>query len=525
MRMIPKIIHQTWKTHQVPPNCTTLVETWKRQNPNWDYKLWSDADLDAFVAEHYPAFLGVFRAYPKGIQRADAGRYLLLEHFGGIYADIDTECLRACDLLCEEDRVILCEEPRGHWPPVISVRGLSRLLFNGTMASPKGHPFWRHLMKEIENNRSTSAVLDSTGPLILTASVEKYSHPEKLSISSSHLFCGKEVNGIPVPDERRGDYGHLDVSVHHWAGSWFTLEKYPFKDKVESYVRSWIYNARKPRQFKPSIDHEKLQRPLPPSTEHQEISVLIPVRDAVPHLEKCIALLGQLDWPKKKLHITFCEGDSVDGTTAMLQKIVTENQHGFGSMQVIHRPVGTKIGNQRWLPKLQMARRGGLAMVRNYLIDCAILPSTDWALWIDVDVDGYTPDVLKKLLAQREKIVVPHCLRGDGSNLGFDLNSFATIYDWRDTYYFKHIVGGLYQPPQDSGRRLYMHDVRYLDRLHLNSVGGTMLLVHATVHRAGIRFPHLPYKDLIETEGFGQLAFDSGITPVGLPNLLIYHPV
>jgi len=116
-------------------------------------------------------------------------------------------------------------------------------------------------------------------------------------------------------------------------------------------------------------------------------------------------------------------------------------------------------------------------------------------------------------------------LRGDGSNLGFDLNSFATIYDWRDTYYFKHIVGGLYQPPQDSGRRLYMHDVRYLDRLHLNSVGGTMLLVHATVHRAGIRFPHLPYKDLIETEGFGQLAFDSGITPVGLPNLLIYHPV
>ena len=72
------------------------------------------------------------------------------------------------------------------------------------------------------------------------------------------------------------------------------------------------------------------------------------------------------------------------------------------------------------------------------------------------------------------------------------------------------------------GRR-HLHDLRYLERTNLTGVGGTMLLVQADVHRAGIVFPEIPYDDLIETEGFGKLACDFGIVPVGLPNLEIRH--
>ena len=50
-----------------------------------------------------------------------------------------------------------------------------------------------------------------------------------------------------------------------------------------------------------------------------------------------------------------------------------------------------------------------------------------------------------------------------------------------------------------------------------------MLLVWAEVHRAGIRFPELPYDDLLETEGFGRLCHDCGVTPIGLPNTAILH--
>lgn len=37
----------------------------------------------------YPWFLETFDSYPYPIQRADAIRYFVLHHFGGIYIDLD----------------------------------------------------------------------------------------------------------------------------------------------------------------------------------------------------------------------------------------------------------------------------------------------------------------------------------------------------------------------------------------------------------------------------------------------------
>jgi hypothetical protein len=84
-------------------------------------------------------------------------------------------------------------------------------------------------------------------------------------------------------------------------------------------------------------------------------------------------------------------------------------------------------------------------------------------------------------------------------------------------------VGGLYQPQQRLFGRLYLSDVRHLERIKLDGVGGTMLLVDASLHRGGLVFPEQPYRDLIETEGFGVLAKDLGVTPVGLPRVEIFH--
>ena len=57
----------------------------------------------------------------------------------------------------------------------------------------------------------------------------------------------------------------------------------------------------------------------------------------------------------------------------------------------------------------------------------------------------------------------------------------------------------------------------------LAASGGTMLLVDASLHRAGLRFPELPYRELIETEGFAALARDVGIIPIGLPKVEVLH--
>jgi hypothetical protein len=68
-----------------------------------------------------------------------------------------------------------------------------------------------------------------------------------------------------------------------------------------------------------------------------------------------------------------------------------------------------------------------------------------------------------------------------------------------------------------------MDGLRHSARVDLDGVGGTMLLVDASLHRAGLRFPELPYRDHIETEGLGLLARDLGVRPVGLPRVEVMH--
>jgi hypothetical protein len=57
----------------------------------------------------------------------------------------------------------------------------------------------------------------------------------------------------------------------------------------------------------------------------------------------------------------------------------------------------------------------------------------------------------------------------------------------------------------------------------LDGVGGTMLLVDASLHRGGLRFPEMPYRDHIETEGLGLLARDLGVGAIGLPQVEILN--
>jgi mannosyltransferase OCH1-like enzyme len=46
----------------------------------------------ALTERRYLWFLETFDSYPYPIQRADAIRYFVLHHFGGIYIDLDDVC-------------------------------------------------------------------------------------------------------------------------------------------------------------------------------------------------------------------------------------------------------------------------------------------------------------------------------------------------------------------------------------------------------------------------------------------------
>lgn len=519
----PRIVHQIWRDTDLP---TYACDSWRRLGNGWEWRLWTDKDLLALVRNHYPHLEELYLSYPQNVQRADLGRYLVLDHYGGLYADLDTECFGQLQALEGEDRVILCEEPVEHFRHALPY-GLDRLYFNGTMAGPAKHPFWSHLIDIVRRcSHARDHVLESTGPMVLTGAVISYRDPVGLALHSCHLFTPLTSDGVESAGPEHGPLAPLRLSNHLWRGTWVLKGRArPVSRGLKTLWRDLRYALTRGPHLSDAtvakcVDRASLHRPVGGG---DRVAVLIPVRDAEPWLDRCMELLTALDYPAEKLSLTFCEGDSQDDTRNRLAEICVRHKARFHDIKVISSPGGPAFRRDlRWLPHLQFSRRSNLARVRNHLIDQGIAPEDDWALWLDVDVCDYPPDILHRLLAERRKVVTPDCrLSWDGPS--YDLNAFTDPTDRRDHRYLKHVRRGLFMPPADYDRRRHLHDLRFLDRVPLTSVGGTMLLVSAEVHRAGVRFPELPYDDLLETEGFGRLCHHCGVTPIGLPNVAILH--
>lgn len=523
--MIPRIIHQTWKNELIPERFQGFVATWKEKNPAWEYRFWTDRDLLDFVAKYYPESLALFCSYRSGVQRADAGRYLLLHHFGGIYADIDAECRQSLEPLVSEGRLILCHEPKSHWPNIVSPRGLSLLLFNGVMASPAKHAFWMHLIDRMGDVVGARDVLDSTGPILLTAAYLSFSKPDKIRIESEVFFNPVDTEGkssTPIN-------GSNCYSVHHWAATWWSPEPDSWARRTRSTLAKGLYTTRnwftEGKKLNPAKAREAVSRAAISAgyPSGNNIAILVPVRDGAQHISGFLALIEQLEFPKERIKLVFCEGDSIDDSFDQLVERTKPFRASYREILILRKETGTRFKHsRRWLSSVQRDRRAGLAKVRNHLIDHGLDESDDWALWIDIDVWRFSPDIIEELLSAKARIVVPNCVNEPGGE-SFDTNSFASCLVQRDYRYYRMIKGGLFQPPAGYPHRLNLSDLRHSDRVLLDSVGGTMLLVDAALHRGGLRFPELPYDNLIETEAFGRLARDCGVTPIGLPRVEIMH--
>lgn len=52
-------------------------------------------------------FLATYDAFPKNILRIDSVRYMYMHYYGGVYADLDFECVGTMDKVFRGKKVIL----------------------------------------------------------------------------------------------------------------------------------------------------------------------------------------------------------------------------------------------------------------------------------------------------------------------------------------------------------------------------------------------------------------------------------
>ncbi|KAH3835880.1 hypothetical protein DPMN_109248 [Dreissena polymorpha] len=75
---------------------------------------WTDETARQLIQAMYPDFIVVWDNYRNNVNKADALRYCVLYEFGGIYADLDFECLRPLDPVTREYAAIFPLEPFEH---------------------------------------------------------------------------------------------------------------------------------------------------------------------------------------------------------------------------------------------------------------------------------------------------------------------------------------------------------------------------------------------------------------------------
>lgn len=110
-RVIPYIIHQTFKTNFVPENMFKSVNSYIEKNSNYDYFFYDDDDimniLEGFDCSEFSftrdELMKAYKCMNIGAGKADLFRYAILYRDGGCYFDIDTVCINPLDTFIQND--------------------------------------------------------------------------------------------------------------------------------------------------------------------------------------------------------------------------------------------------------------------------------------------------------------------------------------------------------------------------------------------------------------------------------------
>jgi len=206
---IPKKIHQIWCGERVFPNqYKRYADSWVKFNPDWEYKLWTEDNLNDVEIPNRD----VFDTIKNVGQRSDFLRYNILNQFGGLYVDTDFECLKSFNPLSHLDFFT-----GAGFPARVE-------LYIGIIASIPHHPIVEHIIGAMTEAKAGGwrEIFETTGSYFFTRNFFEVvgNYMEGVVAFPTDYF-------YPFPNQaghesRNGrDYiKENSYAVHHWAVSW-----------------------------------------------------------------------------------------------------------------------------------------------------------------------------------------------------------------------------------------------------------------------------------------------------------------
>jgi len=230
---IPRRIIQTWKSPTLPRCYRGFQARLRALHPGYEFLLFTNEDMEAFVLKEYPEFHDTFDRLPSMVSKSDLFRLLAVHRLGGFYLDLDVLPVRDFEPLRHHGCVFPFE--RQSDPYCCVTFGAMESLGQFAFGAVAGHPFplacaenirravtepaWARIpgaettrgFLDLFGTPEEMAVYYTTGPVMVTRT-----YAERTDLRSSvHLLYAFD------PERERylcwcfGVYG-----VHAMAGSW-----------------------------------------------------------------------------------------------------------------------------------------------------------------------------------------------------------------------------------------------------------------------------------------------------------------
>lgn len=209
---IPKIIHQIWIGSELPEVFKKYMQTWQDMHPNWQYILWDDQKIKD---ELFPLYNQKFydQSDSMGV-KSDLLKWEIIYRYGGVYADVDFECLRPLDLFHYTYDFYTAYQPLDAF-----FVQLGAALY---AAYPK-HPIMKHCIETIKDDWHHKGAPKKSGPV----------HFSKSFIATAGKDGSRDIV-FPAfymypqgSTERELKYDEWIAggayAIHHWAKSWMPV--------------------------------------------------------------------------------------------------------------------------------------------------------------------------------------------------------------------------------------------------------------------------------------------------------------
>ena len=176
--MIPNIIHNIWIQgyDNLPEKNKINKIKIKKLNPEWEFIIWDDKMISNLLKNKYPK---VFEVYKKikdlsgflsiNAVKSDIARYIIMKEYGGLYYDLDFECVSSFDeLFVTKERqynetIFIASSKVGFLDYIYPFD--KPMYCSCFMAFEKDHPVWDKVINKIIKSNSKSEIgsaLDKT---------------------------------------------------------------------------------------------------------------------------------------------------------------------------------------------------------------------------------------------------------------------------------------------------------------------------------------------------------------------------